>query len=81
MKTMNVGSKGMLGLMSMRTEERARAPSGPPSIIGRGIRSRRADSPGKMEWRIHQPGYWRPPRQMDPWFEEQLKASVEDALT
>ena len=34
-----------------------------------------------MEWRIHPPGYWRPPRQMDPWFEEQLKAYPEDALT
>ena len=86
MKTMNVGGKGMPGPMSMRTsrrKERARAPCGPPSVIGSGIRVevRRADGPARMEWHIHQPGYWRPPRQMDPWFEEQPKAYPEDALT
>ena len=34
-----------------------------------------------MEWHIHQPGYGRPPRQMDSWFEEQPRAYLEDALT
>ena len=36
-----------------------------PLSLGAAYGSRRADGPGKMEWRIHKPGYWRPPRQMD----------------
>ena len=42
--------------------------------------SRSADGPGKLGWSIHQPGYWRPPRPLHPWFEEQLAAYPEDAL-
>ena len=33
-----------------------------PSSLRAVYASRRADGPGKMEWHIHRPGYWRPPR-------------------
>ena len=52
-----------------------------PLSLGGAYGSRRADGLGRMEWRIHRPGYWRPPRKMDSSFEEQLTAYLEDALT
>ena len=52
-----------------------------PLSLGAAYGLRRADGPGRMEWRIHRPGYWRPPRQMDSWFEEQLTTYPEEALS
>ena len=76
MRTMNVCGRGMPGPMGMQKSR-----CGLPLSLGAAYGSRRADGPGKMEWRIRRPGYWRPPRQMDSWFEEQLIAYPEDALT
>ena len=72
-RTINVGGTGMLGLMGMQRSRREKAHTGTkwPSLYHwERHGSRRADGPGKMEWRIHRPGYWHTPRQMYSCFEE-----------
>ena len=68
------GGKEMLGPMNMQASQHGRAPGG-------------TGWPSPYHWerrtgrnvRMAQPGCWRPPRQMDSWFEEQLRAYPQEA--
>ena len=85
MRTMNVRGRGMPWPRGMRKSRRGKAHAGSewPSLCHWERRTGGGEQTalGNMEWRIHKPEYWRPPRPMDSWFEEQLMAYLEDALT